>query len=189
MIAHLTGQILLATDKALIIKAGEIGYKVIATTETILTASRQEKLSLWIHTHVREDALELYGFLERRELEMFERLISISGIGPKGAIGILSLAPVESLRTAIGRGDLSYLTKVSGIGKKTAEKIILELRDKVGRISSEEQSGDEDVLEGLKALGFSERESRETLRDLPKDLRDAGKRITAALKILNSGKR
>jgi len=81
---------------------------------------------------VREDILDLYGFLDYPELEFFEMLINVSGIGPKGALQILSIASIETLRKAIGTGDTSYLTKISGIGKKTAEKIVIELRDKMG---------------------------------------------------------
>src|SRR3989344_777756 len=92
---------------------------------------------LWIHTHVREDLFDLYGFLDRQELEFFEMLINISGIGPKGALLILGVASIETLKKAISTGDTNYLTKISGIGKKTAEKIVIELRDKVG----EEKSG------------------------------------------------
>ena len=113
---------------------------------------------------MREDVLDLYGFLDHRELEFFEMLISVSGIGPKGALSILGITSIETLRKAISTGDTSYLTKVSGIGKKTAEKIIIELRDKIGEEKGGSSlQGELDALEALKSLGYSQNEAREAL--------------------------
>ena len=115
-------------------------------------------------------------------------LISISGIGPKGALTILAVASITTLRKAIGTGDIGYLTKISGIGKKTAEKIVIELRDKMAEKMKDEKGGnalsDElDALEALKTLGYSQNEAREALKDVPPEL-DTNARIRHGLKIL-----
>jgi len=151
-----------------------------------------EKLTvdLFIHTYVREDTLALYGFLAMEELEMFELLISISGIGPKAALGILSIATPKTIKTAILNEDASILTKVSGIGKKTAERVILELKNKVADISTgdkEEATVDVDAIEALITMGYSNTEAREALKNVPVDVKDVGARVKEALK--NLGKR
>jgi Holliday junction DNA helicase RuvA len=141
---------------------------------------------LFIHTHVREDVLDLYGFLDHSELEFFEMLISVSGVGPKSALAILGITSVDTLRKAIGTGDTSYLTKISGIGKKTAEKIVIELRDKVGKETGTDKSGslseELDALEALKSLGYSQHEAREALKKATGGNTNA--KIKEALKIL-----
>jgi Holliday junction DNA helicase RuvA len=133
---------------------------------------------------VREDAFDLYGFLEPTELEFFEMLISVSGIGPKGALAILGIASIETLRKAIGTGDTSYLTKISGIGRKTAEKIVIELRDKMGEEKGGTSlQGELDALEALKSLGYSQNEARDALKKVSPDT-DTNTKIREALKIL-----
>lgn len=190
MIGQLTGKIAYRGERYLILEVGGVGYKVYVSAEAQrqLGAITPEPLRLWIHQIVREDALDLYGFLEQPELNFFELLISISGIGPKSALGILSLAPPATLERAIAAGDSSYLTRVSGIGKKSAEKIILELRDKLGALASAESSatlaGEAEVIEALQALGYGLREAREALRQIPADLTDTGDKVKAVLKIL-----
>ncbi len=185
MIGSINGKIVLKTEKFLIIETGGVGYKVNVSPDLISkTKNTNQQIMLWIHTHVREDAINLYGFGELKELEFFEMLINISGIGPKGALAILSIAPIETLRKAIGSGDTGYLTKVSGIGKKTAEKIVIELRDKMGEdkggVSLKEEL---DALEALKALGYSQVEAREALKKVSPEMNTNAK-IKEALKIL-----
>ena len=145
MIGSIKGKIILKTEKFLVVETAGVGYKVNVSPDTLSkiaprpSSGQNEtpEVSFWIHTHMREDILDLYGFLERQELEFFEMLINVSGIGPKGALAILGVTSIETLRKAISTGDTAYLTKISGIGKKTAEKIVIELRDKIG----EEKSG------------------------------------------------
>jgi len=191
MIAHLTGSILFAGDKYVVIETASVGYKIRVASDVLLSLKKNaDKIaSLWIHTAVREDALDLYGFLNQPELEFFEMLISVSGIGPKGALGILNVAPVEHLKEAIAKGDLGALTKVSGIGSKSAQKIILELRDKLGGNESDTSGtilGDErDAIEGLVALGYAERAAREALKKVSPDTKGTGARIKEALKQLS----
>lgn len=192
MIGSIRGKIILKKEKWLIIETAGVGYKINVSPDTVSKSKKVgEEAILWIHTHVREDALDLYGFLEHSELEFFEMLISVSGIGPKGALTILGVTSIETLRKAIGTGDISYLTKISGIGKKTAEKILIELRDKVGDKMKAEQGGNSlqgelDALEALKSLGFSQSEAREALKKVDPES-NTNTKIKEALKIL-SGK-
>ena len=193
MIGSIRGKITLKTEKFLIVETNGVGYKVNISPDTLSKMKKDSEVFLFIHTHVREDTLDLYGFLERQELEFFEMLINISGIGPKGALAILGVASIETLRKAIGTGDTSYLTKVSGIGKKTAEKIVIELRDKMGtELKGSALQGELDALEALKSLGYSQNEAREALKKVPlghsrtgeaTEL-DINKKIREALKIL-----
>lgn len=190
MIAHLSGTLLFAGDRFIVIDVSGVGYKVRVGLDTLRMLRENEKngASLWIHTSVREDALDLYGFEKQAELEFFEMLIGVSGIGPKSALGILNIAPVDHLKEAIAMGDASALTKVSGIGSKSAQKIILELRDKLGGDINEKGTtmlGEErDAIEGLIALGYAEREAREAMKGVSPGTKGTSARIKEALKNL-----
>lgn len=175
-------------EKYAIVDVAGVGYKVFLSPE--VSRKIPEKggsVKLWTHLHVREDALELYGFLHLPELDLFESLINISGVGPRTALGVLGAGSIDSLRRAIASGDSSYLTRVSGIGRKTAEKIILELKEKMAgkgvSVSAPELREEVDALDALISLGYSQREAREALQDAGKDL-SAEKRIKEALKKL-----
>lgn len=186
MIGSIKGKIIFKNNKFLIVETNGVGYKINVSPDTLLkTKKTGDKISFWIHTHVCEDALDLYGFLNREELEFFEMLIEVSGIGPKSALVILGIASIKILKKAINAGDTSYLTKISGIGKKTAEKIIFELRDKV---SGEKSDGSPlqyelDALEALKSLGYMQSEAREALKKVSPDT-DTTTKVREALKIL-----
>lgn len=189
MIAYIKGKILLRGEKYVILETNGIGYKIFAMPETIKNTKKDNEVSFWTHLHVREDAMEIYGFLEYSEVELFEMLINISGIGPKSALGVLSLAPVDTLKRAISSEDTSYLTKVSGIGRKIAEKIVLELKDKMGggkidNITDPALKEEGDVLQALQSLGYSLREAREALKQVPNNIEGANNRIKEALKLL-----
>jgi Holliday junction DNA helicase RuvA len=187
MIGHLEGTVTALRAGFAILSAGGVGYKVTATKGTLAGLSPGGKASLWTYLAVRENALDLYGFPDEVGLHFFELLLTVSGIGPKSAIAILDVADAETLRSAIGRGNASYLTNVSGIGKKTAEKIIVELKDKVGlgaEGSSAAMKGDEEALEAMRSLGYSPHEAREALRKVPHELTKSNDRLREALKIL-----
>jgi holliday junction DNA helicase RuvA len=185
MIGSIKGKIILKTEKFLIVETGGVGYKINVSSDTLSkTKKMSEEIMFWTHTHVREDVLDLYGFLERSELEFFEMLIGVSGIGPKGALAILSIASIETLKKAIGTSDTSYLTKISGIGRKTAEKIVIELRDKMGeKTEGISLQGELDALEALKSLGYSQNEAREALKKVSTET-NTNTKIREALKIL-----
>ncbi len=185
MIGSIKGKIILKTDKFLIIETGGVGYKISVSPDTLSKSFKiNDDIFLWIHTHIREDAFDLFGFLDIQELEFFEMLINVSGIGPRSALTILSIASIETLRKAIGSNDITYLTKISGIGRKTAEKIIIELRDKVGKENKDGSLKEElDALEALKSLGYSQNEAREALKTVSANS-DTNTKIREALKIL-----
>ena len=185
MIGSIKGKIILKTEKFILVEANGVGYKVNVSPEILTkTQKEEEEIFLFIHTHVREDALDLYGFLDQKELEFFEMLLNVSGIGPRSALAILGITTIETLRKAINTGDTSYLTKISGIGRKTAEKIVIELRDKVGEeLSGSSLQVELDALEALKSLGYSQTEAREALKKVSTEL-ETNKKIREALKIL-----
>ena len=185
MIGSIRGKITLKTDKFLIVETGGVGYKVSVSPDILSKASKiGDEIFLFIHTHIREDTLDLYGFLNLEDLNFFEMLLNVSGIGPRSALAILGVATIETLRRAIGTGDTSYLTKISGIGRKTAEKIVIELRDKMGEEKSGSSlQGELDALEALKSLGYSQNEARSALKKTSPEATTNAK-IREALKIL-----
>lgn len=166
-----------------------VGYKVYTTDEVLRTIKHTGETSFWTHLVVREDALDIYGFAEKEALGLFELLIGVSGIGPKTAMGIVNVSNPLSLKRAVSSGDLAYLTKVSGIGRKLAEKIILELREKLvefGDAEHDDLRGETDALEALKSLGYSERESRDVLKKISGENISAGDKVKKALKLLGT---
>jgi holliday junction DNA helicase RuvA len=189
MIGTISGTLRYKDLHTLVVDTSGVGYKVSVTTDTTLDLVPGEPVFLWTHLAVRENALDLYGFLEKESLELFELLITISGIGPKTALGILNVATPGMLRQAVSTEDTSYLTKVSGIGKKNAEKIVLELRDKLVATPGEagvNMSSHGDVIEALVSLGYSEREAREALKKIPKEIDETSEKVKAALKHLSA---
>lgn len=187
MIAKIKGAIEFLRDNYVVVDVAGVGYKIFVTVHTFGKISGQQTVEFYTHTYVREDTLALYGFLSLEELEMFELLISISGIGPKAAMGILAIADPKTVRAAVLNEDASILTRVSGIGKKTAERVILELKNKVADMPLQEKtqiSEDSDVLEALIAMGYSNSQAREAIKNISKDIKDVGQRVKAALKTL-----
>ena len=189
MIGRLTGTVVHAEEGLVFLDVSGVGYKIYVSADTFAEVKdAKESINLWTHLAVRENALDVYGFLNKEELEFFELLITISGVGPKSALGILSVASVETLQSAIVSGDTSYLTKVSGIGKKSAEKIVLMLKDKIGALENFGGDGarkDEvDALEALRALGYSTNEAREALKSVSNKITGTNERIREALKHL-----
>ncbi len=187
MIAKLKGQIEFLRGNYVVVDVAGVGYKVFITSFTLGKIAGREKIELFIHTYIREDALDLYGFLTVEELEMFELLISISGIGPKAGLGILSIAEPKTIRAAVASGDSSILTRVSGVGKKTAERVIVELRNRVEKLSKGEEAvaaSDSEAIEALVSLGYSATQAREALKSVPEDVEDVSEKVRAALKNL-----
>ncbi len=193
MIAMLNGTVVFKGEKFVVLMVNGVGYRVFCGIDTLQKIPEKEaNVKLWTHQHVREDAAELYGFLHYAELELFEMLIGISGIGPKGALGVLGIAPVDTLKKAIAAGDTSYLTRVSGIGRKLAEKIVLELKEKMaGRgvsVEAPELKEEADALDALEALGYSQREAREALGRVPPEVTGVELRVKQALRGLGPKK-
>lgn len=193
MIAFIEGKVEIVGEKFAIVSAGGVGYKIFISQETSQKIPQKGNLvKLWTYQNVREDALELYGFLNLSELDLFEALIGVSGVGPKTGLAILGVGSTDSLRRAIAAGDSTYLTRVSGIGRKTADRIIIELKDKMaGRgvtIDAPELKEELDALDALTSLGYSQREAREALARLPKEITGTEKRIKEVLKKLGQHK-
>lgn len=189
MIAYIEGVVVSRTEKSVVINTGGIGYRVFVSPDTLSTLSDNKTVSLSTYLIVKENILALYGFLSEEEVVMFEMFIGVSGVGPRSAIGILGIAPPKILKSAISAGDTSYLTKVSGIGKRSAEKIILDLREKFGPIEdgvSEIMKDDYGVIEALMALGYSATQARGALREVPKEFLGVSDKTKEALRILNA---
>lgn len=189
MISFLRGKLINKGKNYIIIEAGDVGYQVFVNPVMYAELTINQPLEIYTHQYVREDALDLYGFRSLEELEMFELLLSISGVGPKSALGILSIAKVNEIKESIARGDSHLLTKVSGIGRKTAERVILELREKIGALGfggdatgGAISGGDE--IDALVALGYSIQQARDALRQVDQKTIDPSERIREALKLL-----
>lgn len=191
MISYLTGKILNKGVNFVVILVNGIGYKVFMEPSRCIGLENGNELELYTHQHVREDMLDLYGFKSMEELEMFELLLTISGIGPKSALGVISIASIADIKDSIARGDSSLLVKVSGIGKKTAERVVLELRDKVDHLTIStfgpgevggQSSASSDEMDALMALGYSMQQARDALRVVDPGIIDSGERIRAALR-------
>lgn len=184
MISYLKGKIIENDLKSVTLLVNGIGYRVF-TNNSVIQMGENDNTEFFTHLAVRENALDLYGFRTKKELEFFELLLTVSGIGPKSALGILSVASPQALAKAIKTGDSSSLIKTSGIGKKNAEKIVLELKDKNIEIDEKDSEtiNDIDTIEALSALGYSERDIREGLKKA-KETTTQG-RIKEVLKYLN----
>ena len=168
MIAHLRGRVLRKSPQELVVDVGGVGYKVAIPVSTFYRVGDEgDELSLRIHTHVREDTLALFGFLTAPEQEVFERLIAVAGVGPKLAVGILSGIEVADLVAALRSNDLARLTRIPGVGKKTAERLVLELKDKMPALAAAgvdepapvaAASPKDDLVSALANLGYSRAE-------------------------------
>jgi len=187
MIAKIKGTIEYIEENYVVVDVAGVGYKIFASPYTLGKIAGENETELHTHAHVREDIWALYGFATREELKMFELLISVSGVGPKAGLGILSIADPKTIRTAVLNEDPSILTKVSGVGKKTAERVILELQNKVVDLPESERKdamAGNDALDALVVMGYSASEAREALKSIPKNITDVGERVKAALRSL-----
>jgi Holliday junction DNA helicase RuvA len=172
----------------LIINTGGVGYRVFCTPNTINHFHIGKVATLWLYTSVRETAIDIYGFLNKEELNFFELLLTINGIGPKSAITIMSAASLETINDGLMSGDSAYLSKITGIGKKTAEKIMIGLKDKIGVIdSTSAQGAGSFAIDALTALGYSERDARDAVQKI-KDKDNTEDIVKEALKNLGKSK-
>lgn len=191
MIAYLKGKIIAKRDQAVVVEVNNIGYLVHSIPD-VLVQPLESDIELHVHHVVREDSQDLYGFEEEKELMMFKTLITVSGIGPKTALGILTVTTVENLKNAVASGDVKLLTTFSGIGKKTAERLLIELKDKIAVFGlPDEQAAsasgeDMEVLAALEQFGYSSVDARKVISELPKDISGVEERLKSALKHLGS---
>lgn len=192
MIAYLEGKIIKKGKDFVVVKTSGVGYKVFVNSALLSELMTGEVVELFIYHHITEQSSSLFGLKNEDEQEFFEMVLSVSGIGPKTALNVLSSASIHEIKNSIASGDPSLLNKVSGIGPKTAERVVLELRNKIGHIemSSHKEShmngfasGDE--IDALISLGYSMTQARDALRSIDKDISDSGERIKEALKKLS----
>ena len=198
MIDQLTGKLVSSNDSYLVIEVGGLGFKVNIPKTFSKNFKMNEVMSFSTYLHVREDALDLYGFENESDRSLFLMLISISGIGPKLGLTIISGLPPEKLKMKIISGDVKALTSIPGVGAKTAKRIIIELKDKFSKIDSETLGFEDeidskifkDVISALDGLGYKEKESKKALKQLNLDKSDSSNQtienlIREVLKILN----
>lgn len=189
MLAFLRGTILLIRETSLIVDVHDIGYAVFAPGNMLFLKKIGEPIELFLYQHVREDGLDLYGFESRDELFVFEKLISVSGIGPKTALNALSSTTAESIKRAISRGDAGLLKAVSGIGAKTAERIMIELKGSFRGMENEAGAPtDTELIEALIGLGYAARDAQNALREIGQGDLSIEDRLKAALQVLASGR-
>ncbi|HEV8630540.1 MAG TPA: Holliday junction branch migration protein RuvA [Thermoanaerobaculia bacterium] len=180
MIAHLRGRLLGLNPELAVLDVQGVGYAVHLPLSTYYELQRLgagSEVSLFVHTHVREDALALYGFWSERERALFERLITVSGVGPRLARAILSGLPPEELLRALAAGDVARLTRIPGVGKKTAERLVLELREKAVELqaatTTAPEPGDEDLLVALVNLGYKRADADQALAEVRRETKSA----------------
>jgi Holliday junction DNA helicase, RuvA subunit len=186
VIARLRGKPVANTPEGLVLDVGGVGYLVHATPAAVRKGDAADEIAVETYLHVREDALQLYGFADRSERELFVQLLAVSGVGPKVALAIVSGSPAGELRRAIARGDHARFQAIPGIGKKTAERIVLELKEKLGDPAlapASDASGEEHLVarDALVELGWSLLDAERALADVDAEL-PPEERVRLALK-------
>ena len=190
MISYLRGTVIVKQANYFILDVHDVGYAVFAGENFLQELLTGAPAEVFIHHHIREEASDLYGFKNLEELELFELLIGVSGVGPKSALGVLAIASAGDIKESIVRGDADLLTKVAGIGKKTAERLVLELKTKIYKVSASSSLSangslaSSDELDALISLGYSLSEARAALNSVDPACQDAGERVKQALKIM-----
>lgn len=187
MIYSIHGKIDYKNNNSVVIKTNGLSYQIFVTDFLLEKIKTEQNISLFTYLRMREETIELFGFKKKEELEYFKLLMSISGIGPKSAINVLSLVSLRDLERAILDENVTILTKVSGIGAKTAERIILELKGKIEKRAHQSPGPENDVLiiDALIGMGYSLSDSRQAIKKIPRDVLETKERIKWALKILS----
>lgn len=187
MIAQLTGTSIRIHKNPIVLDVHGVGYAVHVPQKLLTTVTKDQKLTIYTHTHVREDTLQLFGFSTEEELALFDLLLTVSGIGPKTALSVLDRG-VSAIRNAIVSSDVEFFMTVPRLGKKNAQKIIIELKSKLGSTSeldlSKDDSGDtKQIIDALISMGFDRKEARETIQRLP-DNGSLEQKVKSALQLL-----
>lgn len=177
MIRQIRGKVLEVNIGSAIIEVMGFGMEVRMPSVDSLSVGKEASLAT--HLAVKQDGLELYGFIDTGDRDFFEKLLGVSGVGPKTALSVLRRAPREALQGAISKRDLAYLTKVVGLGKKSAEKMLVELSEKVEGVARD--GADSEVFDTLVALGYTEREARKAMQSIPDATAGKEARLRAAL--------
>ncbi len=190
MIATLEGKVVEKIGDTVVLQCGGVGYGLLVTFEDFGALDTGQNAKLYVFENIREVAYDLYGFRALDTKKLFEQLLSVKGVGPKMALAILSVANLAQVRQAIAAGDIKFISQAGGVGKKAAERVVVELKDKVGLVSSEDATGflstpvgnpNDEALQGLVALGYSVQDAAKALEKVSVDL-SAEDRIKQALK-------
>lgn len=189
MIGYLKGKAEFIDGQHIIVNVQGVGYKVLVSSDILGKAEIGKEIRLFTYTYVRDDTLDLFGFLSIEDLKLFEQLIGVSGIGPKTAVGIFSVGDRTAIIEAVVKADVDFFAAVPRLGRKNAQKIIIELKTKLGSLSEIDLSvegGKEtsDILNVLKTFGFSRKEAQEALKAVANDAKTTEEKIRAALKYL-----
>ncbi len=179
MIRAIAGTVLSVEPMGVVVDVAGFGVLVFVPSPDAFAVG--DSISLQTHLAVKQDGMELYGFIDPADLRFFELSLSVSGVGPKTALSLLKRAPREALEKAIGARDVSYLTRVVGLGKKAAEKLVVEISEKLGSSGTRTQGEDAEVFDTLVALGYTEREARSALSSIPSSVEGKDARLKAAL--------
>lgn len=188
MIAHIRGQVVDRTSNSVIVDVSGVGYEVLVSTIDLERITLNETIKLHTFDHVRETSRELFGFFEAADMRLFEQLIGVNGIGPRMGLALMGLGEAKQIRSAIAGGNAAYLTNAPGVGKRVAERVIVELQDKMGsfeQIATNLQTGSNDAQSALEALGYSSSQAAMALAQLKPDLTTEEK-VKSALKVLSS---
>lgn len=190
MIAHIFGKAVEKNNSSVIVDVHGVGYEIQVPMGDFDTINLNSEVRLYTYHHIREQSQELFGFSNMVAKKLFEMLITVQGVGPKAALAILSLGDAETLRNALANGDVAFITKASGVGKKTAERVIVDLSDKVGLptagvsgvvTNTNLKPANDEALEALMALGYNLNDGLKALESVPADLPTAD-RVTLALR-------
>lgn len=188
MIGMLTGTVVYSQNTHIILDTHGVGYRVLVPQSLLKKINGDTQVTIYTHTHVREDVLELYGFLTHEDLRLFELLISVSGIGCRTALGIFSVGSRDEIADAIVRNNVGFFMTAPRLGKKNAQKIIIELRGKLGSIDEQlpemDTEKDSDVIEALQSIGFSMREAIKAVENIKGKGETTEERIKLALRYL-----
>jgi len=190
MIATLTGEITEKRNDQVVLDCSGVGYGLYVTFEDFGALELDSKVKLYIYEHIRENAHDLFGFRQSETKALFELLLSVNGVGPKMALAILSIANSSQVKQAIASGDTKFISQATGVGKRVAERVVVDLKDKVGLVVSDDATGflavpsgnpNDEALQGLVALGYSVQDAAEALKRVGEDL-STEERIKQALK-------
>jgi len=186
MISYLKGKVVVGKNGFIILEIGGVGYGVNVGIDKV--SRNEQEYELFIHEHIREDADDLYGFLTFEELELFEKLISVNGVGPKAGMNIMGSFKSDEIKSAISAGNVAFFKAVSGIGNKVAAKIILDLKSKIGSIESGSIisgiDASDDVGEALQSLGYKPVEYQKILAKMPAEIDSTEEKVRWCLKNL-----
>ncbi len=192
MIYSLSGKFIVKKPQFVVVEVNGIGFKVFTSIRTLKNIPKiNSKIKLFCSFRVRQEMPEIYGFFDEKELEIFELLNSISGVGPKSALGILSKLKIEKLLHAINQGRADAISASWGIGKKKAERIVLELKDKIKKSTfsgdADTFDSDKDIKSALKNLGYKQKEIEEALEQIPPKIKKTEDRLKTVIKFLSKG--